>query len=88
MVSKRFDSPTGSKEVLRIWYLIVRDELLKCGRIQSKADLSLFYDDKLAGLFLMHVDDFLWGGNSAFRDTVINKIISTFPNWKRRIWNI
>ena len=70
----------GLSDASRVWYFSVRDELLKCGCIQSKADLSLFYwhyDDKLAGLFLMHVDDFFWGGNSAFRDTVISKIIST-----------
>ena len=30
----------------------------------------------------MHVDDFFWGGKSAFRDTVISKIISTFENGK------
>ena len=53
----------GLSDASRVWYFSVRNELLKCGCIQSKADLSLFYcyyDDKLAGLFLMHVDDFFW----------------------------
>ena len=70
----------GLSYTSRVWYFSVRDELLKCGCIQSKADLLFYwyYDDKLAGLFLMHVNDFFWGGNSAFRDTVISRIISTF----------
>ena len=71
------DCDVHLKSPVRVWYFSVQDELLKRGCIQSKADLSLLYwyhDNKLAGLFLMHVDDFFWGGNSAFRVTVISKI--------------
>ena len=54
---------------------------MRCGYIQFKADLSLFYwyyEGRLARLFLVHADDFLWGGNSAFKLDVIDKLISTF----------
>ena len=71
----------GLVDASRNWFLSVKKELgrLKCE--QSKLDPALFYwhkDNKLEGLFLMHVDDFLWAGSDQFKQTVINPLKQTF----------
>ena len=71
----------GLNDVARVWYFTVRTFLLKLGCIQLKADPAGFYwyhEGELSGVFLMHVDDFIWGGSEAFKDNVIVKIRSEF----------
>ena len=71
----------GLNDAARAWYFTVRSELLKLGCVQLQVDPALFYwyqDDKLAGLFVIHVDDFLWGGTKEFEEHVINEIRSKF----------
>ena len=53
----------GFSDALKVWYFSVRSVLLKTGCVQLKADSTMFYwkaQGKLAGIFMMHVDDFLW----------------------------
>ena len=71
----------GLVDASRNWFLSVKNELerLKCE--QSKLDPALFYwhkDNKLHGLFLMHVDDFLWAGSDRFKQEVIHPLKETF----------
>ncbi|KAG1673036.1 DNA polymerase epsilon subunit 2 [Nymphon striatum] len=71
----------GLCDASRNWYFSVRNELLSDGCYQSSVDLALFhwhYENKLAGLFIMHVDDFLWAGTAEFEKQVIKKIQSSF----------
>lgn len=71
----------GLNDAARVWYFTVKTLLVKLGCTQLKADPAGFYwyqDGELSGVFLMHVDDFIWGGTQAFRDNVISKIKSEF----------
>lgn len=56
--------------------------LLKLGCVQLKADPAGFYwyhEGELSGVFLMHVDDFIWGGIHTFKGTLVTaKIRSEF----------
>ena len=76
----------GLKDASRVWYFTVRSALLQLGCIQLQVDPTMFYwyhNNKLCGLFLMHVDDFIWGGTSEFENYVINKIRSKFEIGKQ-----
>jgi transposase InsO family protein len=75
----------GLNDASRNWYFSVREELLKNECVQSSIDPALFYwyhEDKLAGLFIMHVDDFLWSGTSAFKEKVVDRIRETYVSGK------
>ena len=59
------------------WYFSVKEELCKLGCKQSQMDKAMFrwYNQgHLEGLFIMHVDDFLYSGTENFKKTIINKI--------------
>ena len=67
----------GLVDASRNWFLSVKKELLGLKCEQSKLDPALFYwhqNDKLEGLFLMHVDDFLWAGSDKFKENVISPL--------------
>ena len=71
----------GLNDAARHWYFSVRKELLSHGCLQSSIDPGLFYyraDGKLQGLFIMHVDDFIWSGTRRFCDEVIEKVRTAF----------
>ncbi|KAK4317301.1 hypothetical protein Pmani_011614 [Petrolisthes manimaculis] len=71
----------GLNDAVRKWYLTVKTFMLKMGCTQVKTDPAAFYwydDGELCGMFLMHVDDFLWGGTKRFENVVIAKIRSQF----------
>ena len=64
----------GLVDASRNWFLSVKKELEHLQCVESKLDPALFYwhqGDKLEGLFLMHVDDFLWAGSDRFKQDVI-----------------
>ena len=42
-----------------------------------------YQNDKLAGMFLDHIDDFIWGGTKRFEETVINQIRGKFEVGKQ-----
>ena len=76
----------GLKDASRAWYFTVRSELLKLDCIQLQVDPTMFYwsyKGKSCGLFLMHVDDFIWGGTPEFEVNVIDKIRSKFEIGKQ-----
>ena len=71
----------GLTDASRNWYLSVKKELVDLNCEQSKLDPALFYwhrDGKLDGLFLMHVDDFLWSGSDVFEKKVIDPLRTKF----------
>ena len=80
----------GLGDASRNWYFSVRDELIKLGCTQSKLDKALFCwysEEKLQGIFVMHVDDFMIGGSDQFKKEVINKIVKKFKIGNREICN-
>ena len=67
----------GLVDASRNWFLSVKNELIQLKCEQSKLDPALFYlfhEGKLEGLFLMHVDDFLWAGSELFNVTIISPL--------------
>ena len=79
----------GFDDASRNWYFSVKEELLKIGCEQSKVGKSLFrwYEDgKLQGLFLMHVDDFLYAGSQNFRKRVVYKIMQKYEMGEKSRW--
>ena len=71
----------GLNDASRNWFFTVRKELLSSHCIQSTIDKAIFrwYDNsKLAGLFVLHVDDFLYAGTKSFITNVIDKICLKF----------
>ena len=70
----------GLKEASRYWYLRIYDELSKCGCKRSKLDPAVFffYTNRLEGLLVCHVDDFLHAGSERFEKEVILYLKSIF----------
>ena len=71
----------GLNDAARNWYFTVRTFLLKMNCVQLKTDPAAFYcyqNDKLVGIFLMHVDDFIWGGTAWFENSIVAKIRNQF----------
>ena len=76
----------GLNDASRTWYFRVRDELIQNNCKQSEIDPALFccFDkDKLVGMFLIHVDDFIWSGAEQFRVQVITKFLNAFEIGKQ-----
>jgi hypothetical protein len=75
----------GLNDAPRKWYLNVSEHLKRFGCVQTKLDPSVFVykqGNKLLGLVLLHVDDFLHIGNAEFYSQVMDKIRSTFSAGK------
>lgn len=73
--------PYGLKDAPRAWFRRVKCELDKLGVVSSVFDEALFYykvDDKLSGIMVLHVDDFLYGGDKRFQEDVIKKFVCVF----------
>lgn len=67
----------GLVDASRNWFLSVKKQLVQLKCVQSKLDPALFYwhhHDKLEGLFLIHVDDFIWAGSEVFESNVISPL--------------
>ena len=71
----------GLCDASRQWYFGVKEELCKLGCKQSQMDKAMFrwYNQgHLEGLFIMHVDDFLYSRTENFKKTIINQIQEKF----------
>ena len=71
----------GLGDASRNWFFNVRDELLSLGCKQSQLDKALFWwhcSDKMEGVFVMHVDDFLFAGTDAFRKQIIDPLTQKY----------
>ena len=63
-------SAYGLADAARNWYLSVRDTLIKLNCKQSNLDKAVFrwyYNDKLEGILVLHVDDFMVAGTERFQ---------------------
>ena len=55
----------GLNDAARNWFYTVRTFLLKMNCKQMRSDPAAYYcyhEENLVGIFLMHVDDFIWPG--------------------------
>ena len=73
----------GLKDSAKNWYITLKTELLNLGCQESILDPSVFsyyHQDELKGLFICHVDDFLYGGcgDSQFKRKVIDHIVKKY----------
>ena len=73
----------GLNDAPRNWFFSVRRTLLDLKCKQSSVDKALFYwyddtDKILLGIFIMHVDDFIYSGTKVFKETVINRLIHVY----------
>ena len=67
----------GLDDVPGVWYLCVKEELLKTGGIKKKYDNAIFYwhqNNRLQSILSSHVDDFFWAGTEWFIENVIENI--------------
>ena len=68
----------GLKDSAKNWYNTLKSDLIKIGCVQSILDPTVFryyVDNKLKGLFVCHVDDFLYSiGESTFTENVIKQL--------------
>ena len=71
----------GLKDSAKNWYCSLRKELISLGCIESILDPTMFcyyQNGELNGLFICHVDDFLFSGCTDFKKKVIDQIISKY----------
>ena len=76
----------GLGDASRNWFFSVKEELIKLGMKQSKLDGALFryfHNGELQGIFVTHVDDFLFCGTSNFNTNVIEQISKKYRVGKR-----
>ncbi|PIK34738.1 hypothetical protein BSL78_28434 [Apostichopus japonicus] len=78
----------GLADASRNWFFSVKEELLKLNCKQSQLDKALFrwYNNgRLEGVFVMHVDDFLFAGSEAFNKNVIDRVVDKYKVGRREI---
>ena len=78
----------GLGDASRNWFFSVKEDLTKLNCKQSKLDHALFrwYNrGRLEGVFVMHVDDFLFCGTTEFNKNVIEKISKKYKVGKRSV---
>ena len=81
MIWKLCTSVYGLCDAPRVWYLRVKEELLRIGVKKSKFDDALFFlnlNGQLQGIICCHVDDFCWGGTELFEEKIILTIKKEF----------
>ncbi len=78
---KMLKCPYGLADAGRLWYMKLKEELIKVGMVVCKYDQALFTfysGNRLSGVLTVHVDDILFGGEDDFHKLVVSKIKSTF----------
>ena len=73
----------GLDDAAKLWYNTVKEELISSGCKMLVLDHSVFAfycenTQKLIGLLLVHVDDFLFGGTAKFKKAIIQKILDKY----------
>lgn len=77
----------GLDDAARNWYFSVKEELIRLKCQQSVLDQALFRfikGQKLEGIFLLHVDDFLCAGTDRFKKDIVEAIGKRFKVGKRQ----
>ena len=80
---KLLKTPYGIADAGRKWYIRVQKEFTALGAKTSRSDRSVFiWEDQSrsspCGILIVHVDDFLYGGNRHFLQEIIPQIRSVF----------
>ena len=81
MIWKLCTSIYGLCDAPRVWYLQVKEELLRIGVKKSKFDDDLFFlnlNGQLQGIICCHVDDFCLGETELFEEKIILTIKKEF----------
>ena len=71
----------GLVDASRQWFLTIKDFLTSLGMKQSLGDSCLFYyrmEEKLEGIIISHVDDFLAAGSEVFHKNIISPMLNKF----------
>ena len=71
----------GLSDAARMWYNMVKETIAASGIQKCPHDDSLFYlmkEGKLTGIMAIHVDDFMFSGNSQFLELLENGIMKQF----------
>ena len=71
----------GLADAPRVWFLRLKEELLKLGAKVSSYDQGIFFwhsTNGLEGIIICFVDDQLWGGSKWFEENVIEKLRQIF----------
>ena len=71
----------GLVDASRRWYLRIDSVLTSLGMNKMKLDEAVYsftYDGRLCGLLCLHVDDFIWCGDSFFKKEIIDKFTKIF----------
>ena len=78
----------GLYDAGRLWYLEVDKKLKDWGMEKVTGDEAFYMfrkENKLCGMIVLHVDDFLGGGNQIFRKEILDKVYSNFKCSKREV---
>ena len=78
---KMLKCPYGLADSGRMWYLRLKEELVKAGMTICKYDHAIFMwfqHKSIAGIVACHVDDILFGGSHEFHEKVIKKFKTIF----------
>ena len=81
---KLLKAPYGLADAGRKWYIRVQEEFKDLGAVNLSCDRAVFIWKNTSaaagpcGILISHVDDFLYGGNSYFSETIIPQIRSRF----------
>ena len=71
----------GGSDTSRNWFLTVKKELLSLNCQQSSIDKAMFrwyHNSKMAGLLVLHADDYFYAGTELFRTKVISKVCDKY----------
>ena len=75
----------GLNDASRAWFISAKELLISLGCSQSVLDPALIIwrnGDKLEGIIVLHVDDFLIAGTMAFYEYVIKQLTANFEAGK------
>ena len=78
----------GLKDASRMWYNVVCTSLMELGCEKSEVDPACFIfkkNGKVKGVLGAHVDDFLYVGDSEFREEVMEKLMLRFSVGKHEV---
>ena len=77
----------GLNDGARKWYITMKGKLTEYGCTPLTLDPSVYVyqvQDQLCGFLVLHVDDFLIGGNGLFYEDVVSKLTSDFKVSSRK----